>query len=352
MPTSKTGQGSPNARERLDRLRLIRTENVGPITFRDLMRRFGSAGAAIDALPELSRRGGRRRPLRPCTVADAQAEQSAVEAIGGIMIVVGEPAYPPQLAAIEDAPPVLTTLGHPSLLRERAVAIVGARNASANGQRLAERMASDLSDEGFIVVSGLALGIDAAAHRGSLAKGTVAVIAGGIDQVYPPANGALRRDIAETGVIVTESRYGTVPQARHFPARNRIISGLSLGTVVIEATRHSGSLITARQALDQGREVFAIPGSPLYPRAAGPNGLLREGAAHLVESASDVADILNGMGGLHIRESSDERTPEPPTLETIPKELDEARPRILELLSTVPTPVDEIVRRCQFSSSR
>ena len=272
MPRSIANPTAPDERERLDRLRLIRTENVGPMTFRDLLRRFGTAGAAIEALPDLSRRGGRRRPLKACSVSDAQAEKAAIEAVGGTLITLGEPAYPPYLAAIEDAPPVLSVVGHPSLLRQRCVAIVGARNASANGQRFAERLAGDLSEAGFIVVSGLALGIDAAAHRGSLAHGTVAVIAGGIDQVYPPANTTLRAEIAEVGAVVAEARYGTVPQARHFPARNRIISGLSLGTVVIEATQHSGSLITARQALDQGREVFAIPGSPLEPRAGGGGG--------------------------------------------------------------------------------
>jgi len=263
--------------ERAAWLRLIRIENVGPVTFRHLLRRYGTAAKALGALPDLARRGGRRRPVVIPPAAEIAAELDAIDSLGARAIALCEPEYPPSLRAIEDAPPLLLCLGHVHLLRKPAVAIVGARNASANGRRLAERIASDLATQGLVVVSGLARGIDAAAHGGALEGGTIAVMAGGPDVFYPEENVGLYREIDERGAIVGEMPPGTVPQARHFPRRNRLVSGLALGTLVVEAAPRSGSLITARLALEQGREVMAVPGSPLDPRARGCNDLLRQG---------------------------------------------------------------------------
>ena len=265
-------------RERFDRLRLYRSENVGPITFRRLLAHFGSAGAAITALPALSRRGGRGKPIKVCPADAAEAEIAALKEAGGRYLIWGDAEYPAALANIEDAPPVLGLIGHAHLLERRAVAIVGARNASANGRRFARTIAAELGEAGFAIASGLARGIDAAAHEGALEAGTVAVVAGGVNVVYPKENGALHEAIAERGAILAEQPPGTRPQGRHFPYRNRIISGLARGTLVVEAAMRSGSLITARYALEQGREVFAVPGSPLDPRCRGTNDLIRQGA--------------------------------------------------------------------------
>ncbi len=276
-----------NPAERLDWLRLIRTENVGPVTFYQLLRRFGSAGAALEALPRLATRGGRQATLTICPRGAAERELADLDKAGVALVAWGEPDYPAALATLDDAPPLLQLRGRRALLRSRAIAVVGARNASANGRRIARELAADLGQHGFVVASGLARGIDAAAHLGSLPTGTVAVLGGGVDVVYPEENRELYEAIAENGVLVAEPPLGTVPQARHFPRRNRIISGLSLGIVVVEAAARSGSLITARFALDQGREVFAVPGSPLDPRCRGTNDLIRNGAT-LTETAEDV----------------------------------------------------------------
>jgi DNA processing protein len=234
-------------------LRLIRSENVGPITVRQLLDRFGTAEAAFAALPELARRGGRRRPIKIASRDDAERELAAMKACGAEPLALTDKQYPKALAAIPDAPPILAVLGHLHLLERRAVAVVGARNASANGRRLAERLAADLGQNGYLVVSGLARGIDAAAHRGALASGTAAVVAGGVDVIYPEENRALYEDIKASGVVLSEMPPGIEPQARHFPRRNRIISGLSLGVLVVEAAPRSGSLITARLGLEQNR---------------------------------------------------------------------------------------------------
>ena len=281
--------------ERADWLRLIRSENVGPVTFFHLVRHYGSARAALDALPDLARRGG-KRAIRICPAANAEREIQALTEIGARLVAHGEPDYPRSLGAIEDAPPLIALLGNPDLLQRPMVAIVGARNASANGRRLAAALAGDLGAAGFSVVSGLARGIDTAAHTGSLKTGTIAVIAGGIDVVYPTENQDLHRDIASSGVLIAESAVGTKPVARHFPRRNRLISGLSIGVVVVEAAMRSGSLITARMALEQGREVFAVPGSPLDPRARGANNLIRQGAT-LTETADDVLQVARRTDG-------------------------------------------------------
>ncbi|MHA1598388.1 MAG: DNA-processing protein DprA, partial [Alphaproteobacteria bacterium] len=238
--------------EKLDWLRLIRSDNVGPITFYRLLERFGTAAAALDALPDLARRGGGKKKIKIATRARAETEMQALEKIGAELVGWGEPGYPPLLRHIEDAPPLLSVLGHPHLLTKKAVAVVGARNASINGRKFAKRMAADLGAGGMLVVSGLARGIDAEAHAGALDTGTIGVLAGGVDIVYPRENQALYDELCARGALVSEIETGTKPQARHFPRRNRIISGMARGTVVIEAGDRSGSLITARMALEQG----------------------------------------------------------------------------------------------------
>ena len=273
-------------------MRLCRTETIGPISFYAMLRRFGSARAALDVLPRLARRGERATTVTAVTRAEAEAELGALHRAGARLVCWGEPGYPSALAAIEDAPPILTVLGQAQLLQQPMIAVVGARNASANGRRLARDLAAELGLGGLVVISGLARGIDAAAHLGALETGSVAVVAGGADVVYPAENRGLYDALARQGAIVAELPLGTEPQARHFPRRNRIISGMALGVVVVEAAARSGSLITARFALEQGREVFAVPGSPLDPRARGCNDLLRHGAT-LTEN---VADVLSQLG--------------------------------------------------------
>ena len=282
-------------RERVDRLRLIRTENVGPITFRHLMERFGGATATLDALPDLARRGGRGRQLRVCPRDAAIQEIEDNARAGAELVIVGDAAYPPLLTTVEDAPPVISAIGNTHLMKGRTVGIVGARNASANARSFTRSLAREIGGAGHVIVSGLARGIDTAAHEGSLQTGTIAVVAGGVDAIYPPENASLYAQIAAEGLIIGEVRIGTTPQARHFPSRNRIIAGLSLGIVVVEASKNSGSLITARCALEQGREIFAVPGSPLDPRSAGANQLLRDGA-NWAENAEDVYSALRETG--------------------------------------------------------
>ncbi len=333
--------------QRLDALRLARTENVGPITFRRLVERFGSAGAALAALPDLARRGGRARPLKPFPREAAERELAALDRLGARLLLVTEPDYPQALAALDDAPPVLSVQGDAALLGRRAIAIVGARNASANGRRLATELARELAEAGLVVVSGLARGIDAAAHRGALAQATVAVVAGGVDIAYPPENEALQRDIAGRGALLAELPPGTVPQARHFPRRNRLVSGLALGVVVVEAAPRSGSLITARFALEQGREVFAVPGSPLDPRCRGSNNLIREGAT-LTETAADVLQVLDGMSRAQVGRPRPVALAESGTPDeggAGGSEIDAARRTVMEQLGPAPTAVDELIRQ-------
>lgn len=338
-----------SAEERLARLRLARCENVGPVTFRQLLGRYGSAAEALAALPTLARRGGLTRPIRLCGLPAARAELERLEALGAELLVFGEAAYPRALAAIDDAPPTLALHGHRHLLERPAVALVGARNASSGGRTLARRLARDLAEAGWLVVSGLARGIDAAAHEGALEGGTAAVLAGGVDVVYPPENAALHEAVAARGLLLAELPPGVEPQARHFPRRNRIISGLCLGVVVVEAAPRSGSLITARLAAEQGREVMAIPGSPLDPRARGCNDLLRQGAT-LVESAEDVLQALAGQRP-PLREPTGAGFEGPEAVEPVAGELDSARAALRELLSPTAVPVDELLRQCQFSAA-
>ncbi len=339
--------------ELLDSWRLAQTEGVGPIAWRRLLARYGSATAALDALPRLARAGGRTEPPVTPTTAEAEKELERLRKLDARLLVLDDPGYPPLLAMLDDAPPVLAVQGDPALLSARSVAMVGGRNASANGQRMAESLAAALA-RSVVVVSGLARGIDAAAHSGALTTGhTVAVVAGGLDLPYPPENAALQHRIAESGAVVAEAPLGTAPQARHFPRRNRIIAGLSLGVVVVEAATRSGSLITARIAQDIGREVFAVPGSPTDPRARGANDLLRQGAI-LTETAEDVLDNLPPSPMLP--SPLDNGVMAPPGLaesravlaeET--SDLPRARSQVLDLLCSSPTPVDDVVRRCQFS---
>ena len=332
-------------RERVDRLRLIRTENVGPITFRHLMERFGSATATLDALPGLARRGGRGRPLKVCPRDTAIQEIEDNARAGAELVIIGDDAYPVQLLAVEDAPPVFSVIGNPHLMKRRTVGMVGARNASANARSFTRTLAREIGGAGHVIVSGLARGIDATAHEGSLETGTIAVVAGGVDAIYPPENAGLYGQIAAEGLIIGEIRIGTTPQARHFPSRNRIIAGLSLGLVVIEASKNSGSLITARCALEQGREVFAVPGSPLDPRAAGTNQLLRDGA-NWAENAEDVISALRETG-IEEPGGGDFRPPPAPfkPADVSPKQRD----AVLELLGASAVPVDEFIRECQLS---
>jgi DNA processing protein len=330
---------------------------VGPISFYALLRRFGSARAALEALPRLARRGERARAITATTRAAAEAELSALHRLGGRLLCWGEPGYPVALAQVEDAPPILTVLGRTEWLARPMVAVVGARNASANGRRLARELAAGLGQAGLVVVSGLARGIDAAAHLGALETGTTAIVAGGVDVVYPEENRGLYDALRRQGAVVAELPLGSEPQARHFPRRNRIISGMALGVLVVEAAARSGSLITARYALEQGREVFAVPGSPLDPRCRGANDLLRRGAT-LTETAEDV---LTQLGPLV--QGASPLTPTPLPIEERwsldarrggagdPAADEDALDMILERLGPTPVAVDELVRQCQLTAS-
>jgi DNA processing protein len=348
--------------EDIDRLRLARTEGVGPLTYRRLLRRYDSAAAALDALPGLARAGGRETgPAIPGRDAAEREFEQAGRARAALLFV-DAPGYPKLLGLLEDAPAVLAVQGRPDVLDMRAVAMVGSRNASANGQRLAEAMAEDLAAAGLAVVSGLARGIDAAAHEGALRSGiTVACVAGGIDVPYPPEHADLQARIARSGAVVAEAPAGTAPQARHFPRRNRIISGLSLGVVVVEAALRSGSLITARHAQEAGREVFAVPGSPLDPRCRGANDLIRQGA-RLAETAADVLEELpeypgEALGrGPHFPRRRFLREDPPPPLQpaedpTSPAMLRDHIIAIASLLGPSATSVDELIRRSQLPSA-
>lgn len=330
--------------QRLDWLRLIRSDHVGPHTFHALLARFGSARAALDALPALARRGGATGPPRICTRETAAAELKAARANGIGFIALGESGYPPRLRMTDDPPPLLAVRGNAHVLTRPAVAIVGARNASAAGTKLAMRLAQDLGSAGYVVVSGLARGIDAAAHRASLATGTIAVLAGGHDCVYPAEHIGLLDAIVEHGAAISEMPLTWEPRAHDFPRRNRLVSGLALGIVVVEAARRSGSLITARLAGEQGREVFAVPGSPLDPRAAGTNSLLKQGAI-LVTEAADVIAVLEPILGRSPGLPAREEVAEPAAPALAPG--DDERSRVLALLGPAPATIDDIVRLSQ-----
>ena len=332
--------------EKLAWLRLARTPQVGPVTFRDLIRRFGVAQAAIEELPRLAARGGGKNFVLP-PKEDIARELDLLEAIGGRMIASCEADFPPGLAALDPPPPLISIFGHIPLLQRNMVAVVGARNASALARKFAWSLSRELSEAGLVVVSGLARGIDSAAHEAALDGGTVAVVAGGADIVYPPENEPLYRAVAERGVVLSEMRLGEAPQARHFPRRNRLISGLSRGVVVVEAAEQSGSLITAHYALDQNREVFAVPGSPLDPRSKGANRLIREGAI-LTEGAEDVLAVLRPIMGQGFQEP-DQHAPIPP-MDNADAEADRIRGRIEEMLGVTPVEIDELIRQSGASA--
>jgi DNA processing protein len=325
--------------QRLDWLRLIRSDNVGPRIFRELVMRFGGAAEALKTLPALNKRGG-GRDIRIASREDAERELAAIRVRGAQLVALTEPDYPPRLRMIYDAPPLLAVLGNASVLMRDVVAVVGSRNASAAGMKFAETIARELGETGFIVASGLARGIDAAAHRGSLATGTVAVLAGGLNCIYPPEHESLIERIVPHGAAVSEMPIGWEPRAHDFPRRNRLISGLSAGIIVVEAAKRSGSLITARVAGEQGREVFAVPGSPLDPRAEGTNALLKEGAI-LVTDAADVIQALEPILGRTIIRSVEEPDQMPQGGD---EPSDDERGRIISMLGPTPVAIDDIVR--------
>jgi DNA processing protein len=336
--------------EQRERLQLIRSDNVGPVTYRQLVTRFGSASEALQALPSITKNVG-RRSIKICPPNVAENEMAQTRKAGADFCFLGTPAYPPSLAALPDAPPVLITKGNTNLLHRNQIGIVGARNASAAGMKFARTIAQDLGKADIVVTSGLARGIDTAAHQGALERSTIAVVAGGIDVIYPPENKELYADIATQGLIVCELPIGTKPVARHFPQRNRLISGLSQGVLVVEAALRSGSLITARNAGEQGREVFSVPGSPLDPRHRGTNDLLRQGAT-LVESADDILEVVSGtlFRSARMPELPFEAVDETPVASPLNSDdLGTARPHLLEKLSATPIDVDELIRQCNLT---
>jgi DNA processing protein len=321
----------------IDRLRLVRTPGIGPVTYRQLVARFGGPTAALAAVPDLARRGGGRAPAL-CSRENAEREIAKVEKLGAKYLVLGQGLYPRLLAELEDAPPLLTIRGNLNLLDRQAVAIVGARNASAAACRFARGLAHDLGQHDLVVVSGLARGIDSAAHDGALETGTIAVIAGGIDNFYPPENEQRQRVLYEHGLVIAEMPPGTEPRARHFPYRNRIIAGMGSGTIIVEAAPRSGSLITARLAAEAGREVMAVPGSPLDPRAQGCNQLIRDGATliqnvqHVVETIRPFEPSFRSAPSAYVPADSE------------PLNGHDALGLIEELLGPSPVPVAEIIR--------
>ncbi len=344
---ARTLEDDSGCNDLVDRLRLIRSENVGPITYRALRARFGTATRALNALAALSERGGRRTPLRITGEKEAVEELKEARAAGMQPVVLITPRYPSLLSETGDAPPILFAKGKSALLQTDSVAIVGARNASAVGMRFAHDLADGLGEAGLVVVSGLARGIDTAAHRGALNSGTTAVMAGGLDYVYPPENDGLYAEICQTGCALSEMPPGVVPKAQHFPRRNRIVAGIARAVVVAEGAARSGSLITARLANEQGRDVLAVPGSPLDPRARGPNGLIRDGAA-ICEGVDDVLAALELP-----RHSLGEVGPSSldTDLEENHSDAAEARQALLERLSFTPTDVDDLIRLCSISPS-
>lgn len=332
-------------RERVDWLRLARTSGVGPVTFAKLIDRFTSPAAALEALPRLARRGGRNAPMRIVTPVQAEDELAALEAIGARLICACEPDFPKGLRVLDPPPPVIAVQGTLDPDAKPSCALVGSRSASAIGMRFAGDLARELGERGLFIVSGLARGIDGAAHAAALKSGTIGVIAGGLTRTYPPEHAALQAAIAEQGLLISETTPDHIAQARDFPRRNRLISGLSFGVLVIEAAERSGSLITARYAAEQGREVMAVPGSPLDPRARGSNRLLRDGAA-LIETADDVIAVLQGVGRSFLSEPDKPTYEDEPTdFQAIDDQVDQIRERVAALLSPAPISQDALARQ-------
>lgn len=341
MTGSLPGERRLNDRQRLAWLRLLRSENVGPATFRELINRFGSAETALEMLPELAARGGARKRIVVASSEDAEQEIALAARFGAEFVAVGEPAYPPLMRRMDQPPPLIAVKGRLDIAQRPTVAIVGARNASLAGIKMAQTLARELGVAGYAVASGLARGIDAAAHKASLDSGTIAVLAGGLDRPYPPENDALYADIAQKGIILSEMPFGWSPRARDFPRRNRLVAGLSYGLIVVEAAHRSGSLISARLAADMGRLVFAVPGSPLDPRAAGTNQLLKQGVTLVTETADVLTEIAPLIGApLPVIE----RLEEPEIYTAAPPPSDSDRDRIIESLGPTPVGVDELIR--------
>ncbi len=335
--------------QRIDWLRLIRSPNVGPRTFRALVNHFGGARAALQALPSLARRGGASAAMQICSRADAEREIAAAEKLGVAFVALGEPTYPLRLQMIDDAPPLIAFRGQARALALPMVAIVGSRNASGAGLKFTQRIARELGEAGFAIVSGLARGIDAAAHRASLASGTIAVLAGGHDRIYPAEHADLLDAILTAGAVLSEMPLGWEPRGRDFPRRNRLISGLSLGVVIVEAAKRSGSLITARFALEQGREVFAVPGSPLDPRAEGTNGLIKQGATPVTETADIVSVLQPIMEQKEIPAREPELQPSDAGADEDAEPAPDERARIVALLGPAPVQIDDLVRLSKSS---
>ncbi|RAZ89686.1 DNA-protecting protein DprA [Mesorhizobium hawassense] len=337
-------------RQRLAWLRLIRTPNVGPASFRELINRFGSAEAALEMLPELMISGGANRIVRIPSVAEAEAELDAARRAGARFVGIGEADYPPLLKTLDNPPPLLGVKGEGTVFRLPAVAIVGARNASLAGIKMARMLAADLGRDGYAIISGLARGIDTAAHKGSVSTGTVGVLAGGLDVPYPPENASLCDEIADRGgAIVSEMPFGWQPRAQDFPRRNRLVAGMALGLVVVEAAQRSGSLISARLANEMGRLVFAVPGSPLDPRAAGCNALLKDGVT-LVTEAADVLGALAPLAGTRSLRTAP--LAEEPDMSAMPPPGEGERADVLEALGPTPIGVDEIIRHTGMSAAQ
>jgi DNA processing protein len=325
------------------KLRLIRSARIGPVSYRQLLARFGSADAALAALPDLAMRGG--GAFKAAAESEIERELAQARALGARHVFLDDPDYPELLAEIDNSPATFMALGDLGLATRPVVAMVGARNASASACRFARNLALELGDAGIIIASGLARGIDTAAHVGSLDGGTIGVIAGGIDIAYPPENGDLQRAVAEKGLLIAEMQPGVEPRARHFPHRNRIIAGLALGTVVVEAVPKSGSLITARLAGEYGREVMAVPGSPLDPRARGCNQLIREGAT-LVQDAAEIAELIRPLDLRMPARNTGNRQ----VAIDLAEAGDPERRAITELLGMSFVAVDEIVRQSGLAS--
>ncbi len=345
LPTAKLGGA-----EQLACLRLIRSENVGPVTFRQLINTFGGAAKALEALPELSRRGGGRRAIRICPKGDAEDELARAKKIGAEPVFTIEPGYPGALAALDTPPPLLYIKGRAELLNRPALAIVGSRESSAAGAKLARLFAHAIGEAGYVIVSGLARGIDGAAHEAALKSGTVAVLAGGIDNIYPPEHEKLQARISVEGCLVSEQPPGFNPRGQDFPRRNRIVSGMSLGVVIVEAAARSGTLVTARFAGEQGREVFAVPGHPLDPRAEGTNRLIKNGAT-LVTEPADILDALRPLSGLS-EMAAPIAAPEAVFVAAgpaMPDVGDGERKQILAALGPAPTDLDAIIRATGLS---
>ena len=335
--------------QRLNWLRLIRSQNVGPATFRDLISHYGSASSALEAIPELARRGGAAARIRVCSREDAEREMVRCEKLGAQLIAMGEQEYPALLRAVDQCPPLICLLGNPAILAQKSIAIVGSRNASIAGLKLTQRFAHQLGDAGYVTISGLARGIDTAAHKASMEFGTAAVFAGGVDRVFPDENIRLAKEIVESGgALISEMPIGWQPRAQDFPRRNRIVTGLAQGVVVVEAARRSGSLISARLANEMGRTVFAVPGSPLDPRSHGTNSLIKQGAT-LVENADDVLESLLPLNPgssdfvYDIGENDSDLFQEQGQTNTHETD-DGVRTKIISALSPSPSDIDDIIR--------